>query len=86
MQGVIGQNSDKEQQLPGSNRHVLSIFVEATSMAEGRGLSYYYRVVAVLLTTPMAIAYGEVLNIFCTILSCSQSYLFIKSVALKVND
>ena len=33
-------------------------------MAEGRGLSYYYRVAVVLLTTPMAIAYGKVLNIF----------------------
>ena len=33
-------------------------------MAEGSGLSYYYRVAVVLLTTPMAIAYGKVLNIF----------------------
>ena len=32
-------------------------------MAKGTGLSYYYSVAVVLLITPMALAYGKVLNI-----------------------
>ena len=45
-------------------------------MAEGRGLSYYYRVAAVLLTTPMALAYGEVLIFLLLQLLLQNNVLF----------
>ena len=63
-------------------------------MAEGRGLSYYYRVAVVLLTTPMVIAYGEVITIFIlttffylnNVRFCLVHNHIYLSVVVKVND